>query len=125
MKRFGNGHSDSASNAASDDAYLLKSVKVCCHTERSYEILQIVTCLFVRKLFGGRSDYLIDNLDRSLLLIHSCDGQRNTLSVLIHTQYDKLTRTRFACNQRRFYMKFNHRWVQLFFVYYFVHCYLL
>ena len=71
MKRLGNGHSDSAAYSAANYADLFKSVKVCCNTERAYEVLNVFAFCLMLQLFGEPESFM----SQAVFLPGSIDGQ--------------------------------------------------
>ena len=90
-------------------------------TQGAHEILQVVPCLFVGQLFRGRTNDLINNLDRAGRPVRTCDGQGDAFTLLVDAQDDKLARLCFICHQRCFDLKLDHGGVQNFLFNDFIH----
>ena len=98
MQCLGNRHSNSTTYASADNADLLKSVKVCCHTERTYTVLNVFTCFLIGKLLCSAAYHLENNLDGTVFLIDSRNSKRNPLAILVYTKNDELSGFCFICH---------------------------
>ena len=92
-----------------------------CNSERTYEILDIFALLLVRELFGGSTDDLINYLDRAARLVNARNGKRNSLAVIVHSEYDKLTGLCLVSHKGCLYPQLDHRRIKNLFFKYFVH----
>ena len=62
--------------------------------------------------FGGVADLLVDDGHRAAHGVCSRDGQRNALSVFVHTQDDELPRLRFFRDVGRLHLHERDRFMQ-------------
>ena len=117
----GNGQSNRTANTAADDAHLFHSVRLSRLAQRTDEVGDVVAFLLAVQLLCSCSNDLEDNIHRSGIPVISGDGERNTLSLLIHAKNNKLSRLCLAGNEGRLDGHMDYRRVQDSFLQNFIH----
>ena len=112
VKSLSNGHCDSATNAAANDANLLEAIEVGCYAERTNEIFDVVALFLVAELFGGASNDLEDDLNCAGFLVGACNGKRDALALLINAKDDELTGLCLVSNKGSLDLELNDGGVQ-------------
>ena len=112
MKSLSDGHCDSTTNAAANDADLLEAIEVGSNAERSYEVLNVVALFLVAELFGGTTDDLENDLNGAGFLIGACNGKGDAFAALIHAKDDELTGLCLVSNKGSLDLELNDGGVQ-------------
>lgn len=92
VELFGNRKCNCTANAAAYNANLFKTVCMCGNTERAYKIVNIIAFVKVIELFCCCTDNLENNTNCAGLSVITCNRKRNTLTVLVNTENDELSR---------------------------------
>ena len=90
MQLLSYGQGYRAAHAAAHYADLLKPVKLCGSTERTYKVVYTVTHVKMVKLFRSCADYLEYYPYGAFFAVITSNGKRYTLSVCVNAQSDKL-----------------------------------
>ena len=114
LQSLGYGKRYGASHSSAYDADVLLAFDLGGLSKRSHEVLDGIAFLPVVQLLGGGTDDLEDYLDRTGLLISSGNGKGNSLSVLIYTENDELSRLGLCSHQRCFYLHLCDSRIQFF-----------
>ena len=121
MHTAGQRIGQSVSCTAANDADLLEAFHLGRLAQGSDDIQQIIAFLQLIHQHGRSADGCVDQIDSTLLRIMSCHSQGDSLSVLIGTEDDELTRLRLASNQRSLNDKPRHGFIQTSFAYDLIH----
>ena len=115
------GQSDSAADAAADDADVLETLKMGGNAEGTDEVLNVLTYLLVVELFGSCADNLENDPYGACLAVIVSDGKGDTLAVSINAQDDELTGLGLGRNEGSFNVHHRYGGVEFFLCYDFVH----
>ena len=121
VKLFSYGISNGAADAARNNRNSFKSVGFGCSAEGTYKIMKPVTLIEVVKLFRGCSDNLENNCNRTPLPVKVRYSERDSFSVFINPENDKLTRLCFFGNKRSSDFHQTNRGVEHLLCHYFKH----
>ena len=99
MHFLGDGVRYRAADAAADDTDLLQALHLGSLAERSDYIGNNVALLDSVEHSGGAARSLNHNGNGALLTIPSCDGDGNTLALLVKAENHELTGLRMLCDQ--------------------------
>ena len=100
LESLGYGKRNCASHSSAYYADVFLAFDLGGLSKRSHEILDGLAFLLVIQLLGGGTDNLEDYLDRAGLFVRSGNGKGDSLSVLIYTENDELSRLGLCSHQR-------------------------
>ncbi len=75
---------------------------MCCDTERTYEVLEIIADILVIEFLCRGTDYLEDDLDSAFFAVIACYREGDALAVSINAEDDELTGFCFRSDQGSF-----------------------
>ena len=94
------------------------------NSKRACKVLNKLALILVIELFCSSADDLKNYLDSTVFVVSSCDRKWDSLTLLVNTQDNKLSRLSLIGNKRSVYLHLRDSRVKTFFGYYFIHFYL-
>ena len=101
MQGTGHWQRNGAAQAAAQDGHPAQILHMGGFTQRAHKVVQAVALVQLIQGQGRAAHLLEDDGDGPVLLVRAGDGQRDALSILIHTQDDELPGLRLGSHQGR------------------------
>ena len=121
LESLGRGQCNGAAHTAADNADFLFAFHIGCLAKRADEVLDVISLIEGAQSDGCKTNLLENNGDCTLFPVIAGDGERDTLTLVVYTEDDKLACLCLSGNEGGLNLHQSNSGIQLFFSDNFIH----